>query len=222
MQATVPTPPSPDNPTQFRLWAFLSLMLQAISAQAWQVDHRLEISHGTLVIDHGKTAAEITRAQAKGGFPAGIGLGLFQNRMRSETSVSPVDVARQGKRLSLVTRISTTPVIYLAKELPAGSCSYQVVLEHELTHQQYDLEVLRSLSDELRRASQEIFSPEELDRLTQASLGRGRDQLLQRLKFAYDAQSFIRHPAIDNLLSYAELSGRCNGEIGRMVAKSNP
>lgn len=222
MQAAPLTTPPTVFPARFRLWVSLALTLRAISVQAWEVDHLLLISHGSLVIDHSKTMMEITAAQAKGGFPAEIGLGLFQNRMRSEVSMNPVDVAKQGKRLSLVTRITTAPVIYVAKELPAGSCPYQVVMEHELTHQQFDLEVLRSLTDELHRACQDIFPPAALDRMTQASLIRGQDLLLQRLKFIHGALSFPRHAAIDNPESYAELSGRCNGVIGRMVAKGKP
>lgn len=137
--------------------------------------------------------------------------------MTTELSISPMDVQRRGKRLALLTRIRTQPVIYVARELPAGSCAYEVVLAHELTHQRFDLEALRALPDEARRIAREVFTPEALDRASVASLARDRDLFLGRIKHSYEALSLPRHQAIDNPQSYAELGGRCQGEIGRLL-----
>lgn len=203
-------------------WAALLLALHGGACQAWQVDNRVVIEHGALVIEHGKSVVEITQAQKQGGFAAELGLGLFQNRMQTELGIDAPDPRRQGKRLSLATRIKTTPVIYIARELPAGSCAYQAVLNHELRHQRFDLEVLRALPDELRRMTREVFAPEALDHLDETGLARARDRLLQRLKYTYDALGFPRHQSIDNPQSYAELSGRCNGEFAKYLGTDKP
>lgn len=198
--------------------AALLLGLHASPGLAWQVDNRVVIEYGELVIDHAKTVAQITQAQDAGGFRASVGLGLFQNKMNMELVLNPVDVAKQGKRLSLVTTIKTAPVIYVASELPAGTCAYQVVLNHEMQHQRFDRLVLRTLPDEARRLAREVFNDDLLERADEANLARARGLLLQRLKFTYDALSYPLHQGMDNPESYAELGGRCQGEIGRLLA----
>lgn len=198
------------------------LFIFAEPVLAWQVDSRVVIEYGALSIDRAKSVADITQAQGEGGVQAGIGLGLFQNKMQMELVIDPVDPARRGKRLALTARIKTAPVIYVARELPEGSCAYRVVLNHELQHQRFDLEALRALPDALRRMSREVFTPEALDRLDETGLARARDRLLQRLKYAYDALGFPRHQSIDNPQSYAELGGRCNGEFAKYLGTDKP
>lgn len=200
------------------------LFAYAESCPAWQLDSRVVVEYGALSIDRSKSVAEITRAQGEGGFQAGIGLGLFQNKMQMELALNPLDVAKQGKRLSLLATVKTAPVIYVARELPEDSCAYRVVLNHELEHQRFDRQVLRALPDAVRRMAREVFSDDLLDRADEAGLARARGQLLQRLKHTYDALGFPLHEGIDNPRSYAGLGGRCQGEIGRLVmgGKSKP
>ncbi len=194
----------------------LSPLVAGATLDTWQITNRVEIEHGPLTIDHSKSVAEITAAQAKGGFPAEHGLGLFQNRVKTELIIEPGKV--QPRRLDLITRITTAPIIYIAREFPKGSCSWDVVHSHELLHQLYDLEVLRALPDEIRGITRTAFPSDELDWSRPVNLERGRNRFFQLYKYVYDALSRPRHQTIDSPESYQRLGQQCNGEITRSLA----
>lgn len=203
--------------------ALLVLLGAGSGVQAgWEVSNRVIIQHGNLVIDHGKGLAEITQAQKSGGFRADIGLGLFQNRIRTELEIGPPRPGRGGGRLALTTRIITEPVIYVARELPRDSCAYRAVLGHELLHQQFDLRVLRALPDEVRRFSQDLFSDHDLGRPSGLDPGRFKSRFNRQFNYVYDALSLPLHGAIDNPESYAQLARACNGEIATRLAGGQP
>jgi hypothetical protein len=192
----------------------------AATLDTWQIINRVEIEHGPLTIDHSKSVAEITAAQAKGGFPAEHGLGLFQNRVKTELVIEPGKF--QARRLDLTTRIKTAPIIYIAREFPKGSCAWDVVHSHELLHQLYDLEVLRALPDEIQGITRAAFATDELDWSRPVNLERARNRFFQLYKFVYDALSRPRHQTIDSPESYRRLSQQCNGEISRSLAAGKP
>jgi hypothetical protein len=197
------------------------LLTGSNAGAAWNVINRVVIEHGVLSIDHSKSVKEITAAQAKGGFKAKDGLkadhgvGLFQNRIKTELAFT--EVAVPGKRLALTTTITTTPVIYVAKELPEGSCAYQLVLGHERQHQEFDLEVLRALPDEIRNFSQEVFDTEAIERSGGVNQNRARSRFFQQFNFVYKALGEMRHPVIDSPESYRRLGGLCNGELAKYL-----
>lgn len=182
----------------------------------WQVGNRVVIEHGALTIDHARNVKQITAAQAQGGFTADLGVGLFQNRIRTELGFDAVNVP--GRRLSVTTRIITAPVIYVASELPKDSCAYRLVLAHELKHQDYDLEVLRLMPDEIRRFSPEVFDTAAIERGGALNQERARNRFFQQFNFVYQALGHMRHPIIDSPEAYRDLSGQCDGELGRLLA----
>ena len=198
------------------------LVLRAGPCFAWEVANRVIIEHGELVIDRSKSIGEITRAQAKGGFPAEYGLGLFQNRFKAELAFDQPEAAGKAKRLSMTTRIKTLPIIYIAREIPQDSCGYGVVLGHERLHQLYDLEVLRQMPGEIRGMTQTIFNVDELEREGTRSLERSRERFFQQLKYVYEGLSNPLHQTIDNQESYRRLGTQCNGEIANRLAGKSP
>ncbi len=198
--------------------AFTVLFGLAVAANvgaAWNVTNRVIIEHGLLSIDHSKSVQEISAAQAQGGFKADHGVGLFQNRIKTELTFS--EVAVSGKRMALTTRISTSPIIYVARELPKDSCAYQLVLGHELLHQEYDLDVLRAMPDEIRNLSQEVFDTAEIERSGSLNQDRARNRFFQQFNFVYQALGAMRHPVIDSPESYRHLGGLCNGELAKYL-----
>lgn len=199
---------------RFAVFACL-LVVWAHADAGWNIVNRVVIEHGALSIDHGKGVKEITAAQAKGGFKADQGVGLFQNRIKTELVF--VEVAAPGKRMALTTRISTSPIIYVARELPKDSCAYQLVLGHELLHQKYDLEVLRALPDEIRNISQEVFDTDAIERTGNVDQNRARSRFFQQFNYVYQALGEMRHPVIDSPESYRRLSGLCNGELAKYL-----
>ncbi len=195
--------------------------LQFASAQAgaaWTIENRVVIEHGLLSIDHSKNVKQITAAQAKGGFKADHGVGLFQNRIKTELAFS--ELALAGKRLALTTKITTAPVIYIASELPKDSCAYKLVLGHELQHQGFDLEVLRVMVDEVRRFSQDVFDIDEIERTGGLNQDRARRRFFQQFNFVYQSLGDMRHPVIDSPESYRHLGGQCNGELAKYLPTS--
>lgn len=182
----------------------------------WQVGNRVVIEHGALSIDHTRNVKQITAAQAQGGFKADLGVGLFQNRIKTELGFDEVNVP--GRRLSVTTRIITAPVIYVASELPKDSCAYLLVLAHELKHQDYDFEVLRLMPDEIRQFSRDVFDTAAIERSGALNQERARNRFFLQFNFVYQALGQMRHPIIDSPEAYRDLSGQCNGELGRLLA----
>ncbi len=181
----------------------------------WRIVNRVIIEHGVLSIDHSKGVKEITAAQAKGGFKADHGVGLFQNRIKTELTF--VEMVAPGKRMALTTRITTSPIIYVARELPKDSCAYQLVLGHELQHQEYDLEVLRAMPDEIRNLSQEVVDTDAIERSGNLDQNRARSRFFQQFNYVYQALSEMRHPVIDSPESYRHLGTLCNGELAKYL-----
>jgi len=201
---------------RFSIFALVAGLLVCSPVNAvWRVSNRVVIKHGVLSIDHSKNVKEITAAQAKGGFAADLGVGLFQSRIKTELAFE--EVSPPNKRLSLSTVISTSPVIYVAKELPKDSCAYKLVLGHELQHQEYDLEVLRILPSEINFITQDVFSPDVLERSGGVDQVRGRNHFFQRFNYVYQSLGELRHPVIDSPESYQRLGEMCNGELGKLL-----
>ncbi len=207
-------PPSPLVP-------FLALLcLGSGPCSAWNVSNRVVVLHGSLVIDHTKSVRQITQAQAQGGFAASQGLGLFQNRVKTELVFEQTDL--KNKRLIMTTRITTAPIIYVAAEFSEGTCPYDVILGHELTHQRFDLAALRAMPEDIRAITQTQFSPDALDWAGTLSLERARSRFYQETQYSYGARALPHHQSIDNPASYRRLSGLCNGEITRRLAGIKP
>jgi hypothetical protein len=202
--------------------ALLCLALRAGEGVAWEVTNLVRIEHGPLRVDHSKSLAEITLAQTKGGFPAKYGLGLFQNEMKTELRVEAPETAPTSRRLNLTTRIVTAPVIYVAREFPKDSCAWRVIVDHEMLHQLFDLEVLRAMPDEIRAITRLVFSRDELDGTGKLDLERARSRFFRQYKYVYDALSLPRHQRIDNPESYRRASALCGGEITRLLAGKEP
>lgn len=206
----------------FHFIALLCLALSADEGVAWEVGNLVTIEHGQLRVDHSKSLAEITRAQATGGFPARYGLGLFQNEMKTELSFEAPETAQMTRHLNLTTRIVTAPVIYIAREFPENSCAWRVVVDHEMLHQLFDLEVLRAMPEEIQAISRVVFSPDGLDWSGKLDRDRARSRFFRQYKYVYDALSWPRHQRIDNPDAYRRASALCGGEITRLLAGKGP
>lgn len=142
-----------------------------------------------------------------------MGQGLYQNPV---STTLEIQTAPSGQ-LRLTTLIQTAPVIYVAKEFPKDSCAYALTLKHEWQHYLFDRDVLRHMPDEIRAMTVDLFDTPRP--ASQAELERARQVFMQRFKFEYEGMSFPLHARIDNPQAYAELAGRCGGEIGKRLAR---
>lgn len=142
-------------------------------------------------------------------------MGLFVSDIRFELALGnpPAGPAPWP----VTTRISTTPVIYVARELPKDSCAYAAVLDHEYQHYRYDQDVLRGLPGWLSGVARDVLQSGRA--VPVSDLERARNLYFQRVRHAYEAFSRARHLRIDNPDSYARLGESCRGEQGqRLVA----
>jgi hypothetical protein len=187
-------------------WLYLHVLVGIAPGQASARDivSRVEFQHGALTIDHSQNIVQITQAQARKGQPATYGLGLFINNLKLEVNAGE-NSTRPGS-ISVLTRITTSPTIYVALEFPKDSCAYAVILEHERQHYLFDLNILRSLPADIERIAEESYAAGGIN------AGATR-HVIERAEHAYAARSFAQHTAIDNLISYNDLAGACGGAI---------
>jgi len=198
----------------------LTLTLLAPAHAAQPAVNRVTFQLGTLALDHTKSIAEITRAQAQGGFKAlpgnDVGLGLYQNPVSTSLEVQTAPTGQ----LRLTTVIKTAPVIYVAKEFPKGSCAYTLILKHEWQHYLFDRAVLRRMPDAIRAMTVDLFDTPRPT--SQAELERARQTFMQRFQHEYQGLSFPLHIQIDSPEAYADLAKQCGGEIGKRLATNRP
>lgn len=145
-------------------------------------------------VDHGKSAAELDALAA-----AALGKGTQLGHVMLQTKLS---VEPQAACSGLTVRLDfVQPVLRIAREMPAGSCSYALVMAHERTHVRIHQEVARQF-----RALHYPWS----DRLnSQAVLSFAKHQLARLM----DAQRRFDSPQ-----EYARGRTACSGEIPRLIA----
>ncbi len=116
------------------------------------------------------------------------------------------------------------PIIYIAREIPQGSCLYAEVLKHEMKHLEADLKVMSDyqivLQDRidwfLKHA--QVEGPHHADVLTKArkNMGAKFDQLIKEVHDQLQADRIQRQSAIDTLGEYERVAKTCPGDIGVM------
>lgn len=147
-------------------------------------------------VDHSKSAAELDALAAATAAP-GKGTQLGHVMVQTRLSVEPQTACRGlSVRLDFV-----QPVLRIAREMPAGSCSYALVLAHEQTHVRIHQEIARQF-----RALHYPWS----DRPGSEAVLRFAKHQLARLM---DAQRRFDSPQ-----EYARGRTACGGEIPRLIA----
>ena len=116
-------------------------------------------SYGKLVYDFSLSKNELSRiARQAGIFEKGVfAAGLALVNINSEYELSTETRATQSNERCIVpvglnVYIGfSRPIIYLAKELQHGTCSYNLVLRHEQVHQQINVQALQYFIPMIRR-----------------------------------------------------------------------
>lgn len=115
--------------------------------------------------------------------------------------------------------------VFLARELPEGSCSYQTVLQHEHQHVDMDTYLVKTytklLPDLLQRAVTDIGM------IRASSPGAAQDQMRELVKkYMNDlgrTLSEVRQryqKTIDTRDEYSRISNSCSGELSAILRKS--
>lgn len=120
--------------------------------------------------------------------------------------------------------MSLDPIIYIAREIPQGSCLYGEVLKHEMRHLETDMEVMEDyrmiLQDRidwfLKQA--EVEGPYRVNVVPQArkNMSYEFDQLIKEVHNQLQGERIRRQSAIDTLEEYNRVAKICPNDIGMM------
>lgn len=113
-------------------------------------------------------------------------------------------------------------VVYVARELPPGSCIQREVLNHEMKHVATDEALLREFMPTFKRRLETVVARQGTVRV------RGQDQALTALRQPIDAavndlmrefssEREKRQAKVDTLEEYRRVSKSCNGELAKYV-----
>lgn len=147
-------------------------------------------------VDLGKSAAELDTAASA---PHGRGTQLGHVVVQTRLSVEPQTTCN-----GLTVRLEfVQPVLRIARELPADTCSHALVMAHEQTHVRIHREIARQFralhypwSDKPTSAGVLLFAKHQLARLM-------------------DAQRQFDSPQ-----EYARSRTACSGEVGKLIQPS--
>lgn len=114
--------------------------------------------------------------------------------------------------------------VYVARELPEGTCIHAEVLAHEMRHVQTDERLLAEflprieprVRGELRRIGTYRVSSQEQ---AWARLNAVMTPLMQSLMRDFGAERSARQARIDTLLEYRRVSVSCNGELAKYLPR---
>lgn len=154
-----------------------------------------------------------------------LGLTRGTASVKFETRLASI-VDRSGRwecaSPQLVVSYSFSPMtVYLAKELPAGSCAYREVYQHEMQHVRIYEQHLLSIEGELTATLRQRFATGAPWRnsVGQTSITLQRefeDRWLPYLKREI-ARVESAQAVIDTPEEYARVAERCNGEFKRLM-----
>ena len=153
-------------------------------------------------VSHALSSAELTRRVAPGAPVSG----LFSVRMAVATTLSP---SPERNCQNLAVRVSLRdPVLYVAKEVPAGTCAWDHVMRHETQHAGIYRRALASLPARIQaRLTPAVWQGPS----TQAA--QAVAQLVLNELEAVEAQ----HAALDSPDEYARSATACGGAFLRLV-----
>ncbi|HBM90279.1 MAG TPA: hypothetical protein DD400_00125 [Rhodospirillaceae bacterium] len=151
----------------------------------------------------------------------------FDSSYQIVTKISPRDhkVCTQIGSFNLTFGFEDTTV-YIAHELPYGSCSYKTVLEHEFQHVQTDRNLVRLYAQKfpalLKKAIREIgvlrvSSAPLAESMIRDTVSRYMHDLSKNLSTVREKQQL----KIDTKEEYARLSKSCNGRLSKIIARAS-
>jgi hypothetical protein len=179
------------------------------------VDVRTEIADTALDLTaRAATLADMTELAAH---PQGLYRGELDARLR----MSFGGLARAEERCvwlaEAVVEVTLSPRIYIARELPEGSCLFDAVMEHERQHARIDREELAGGEERLEDAIAEAARRAG----PVLAVGRAAEQMSEEIATAVEAafrralaeverHRQVRQQAIDTPAEYARIGARCS------------
>lgn len=156
-----------------------------------------------------------------------VSVGLTVSSLGMNSSFEVVSDGRGHNLCAQISRLSLDigfkdTLIYIASELPPGSCAYETVLEHEFRHVATDQRVLAAylpqLSILIGNALRQIGPlPTSTPDQAEAALKQMVNEYLSRLAANLASIREREQQDIDTPEEYRRISLSCNGEVQRLA-----
>lgn len=193
---------------------------------------QIDAQEAPLKRDFEKTVGQLQAIPGRTGGPAGAQhgqvLGLahatFGERWQiaAHFSRQPGGVICAGLARLAVTFGFQERVVYIARELPAGTCIQREVLNHEMKHVATDEELLRQFMPGLRRRLEAVAARQGTVRARSESQAMGLlrqpiDAAVRDLMRDFSRERDKRQAKVDTLEEYRRVSKSCNGELAKYL-----
>ncbi len=139
---------------------------------------------------------------------------------KTEVSMQPISkdqVCTNLRAVEINVAFAEPPTIYIASEIPVGSCRYNSTLAHERQHVSFATEASETVVVDLQNGLGDLLASRLP--LTSANAGEAQQLSLQMVKDAVEpvaarhmAGERLKNLAIDSQASYEALSAECPGE----------
>jgi len=206
-----------------------ALLLAAPGGPPPGPDITISVERGAVAYDFTRSHKELkSMAQCERPATAGKYLGLSRATLDTTFS-SQVAVRRIGRSFSGqvitmdVTLNLNNRVVYVASELPEGTCSFQETLAHEMRHVAIDDGLGDLFRKRMRRAFREALptvtgvtgeSPNAVKAVIQARMQVVLAQEMRQLRL----ERHDRQGLVDSTEEYMRLGSSCGGETMKLIA----
>jgi hypothetical protein len=149
--------------------------------------------------------------------------GITQGRMRNKFEMAYTETFDMQKTqycmapTQIRVSVDYIPVIYIAKELAAGSCEYDVTLKHEIQHTNIDIITIREYLPRIEAAARQAayslgvagpIAPHQREAAQQTHMARVQ-KAIDTATADFDSVRHRRQQAIDTRQEYLRLSKMC-------------
>ena len=207
------------TPFQIRCEDSIAKTITVLSAQqnGYKIDTHL--SYRALTVMKGVAPANtyvagLTRTEAR--IAIDLGGPLLQDSVSGYECVAP----------KINVKLYYSPVvIYIAREIPAGSCAYQEVLTHEMRHMKTYMDSLPRVEAVVRAALAQRFENKPLyapSGTAMSALEHEVDSGWMPYIKAEMAKVEVQQAAIDSPAEYARLGKVCGGQLQTILGRTQP
>lgn len=198
------------------------------------IEVKVEFEVAPLKRDNNRSLSQLAAIPGRAPGPAGAShghiLGLTHARYGEQSQLGALfqpmaDGTYCGAAKSLtVTFGFQERIVYVARELPQGTCIHAEVLNHEMKHVATDEGLLREFGPTVRRRLEAALSQQRPVRArtreqAMSAVRRPVDATLRQLMQEFGAERERRQARVDTAAEYERVTKSCNGEVMRYIPK---
>ncbi|CAO3418647.1 hypothetical protein [Azospirillum doebereinerae] len=192
----------------------------------------LDIAVAPLQRNDGLAIAQLTRLPGRTPGPAGSArghvLGLTLARYGEQSQVSALfQRLPDGSYCASANKLAVSfgyqeRTVFIARELPAGSCVHGEVLAHEMRHVAVDEALLREFTPLIRQRLDEAVARmapvrSRTQQQAMAAVRRPLEQAMRGVMQEFGRERDRRQAQVDTVEEYARIRQVCNGEVTKYL-----